>query len=84
MRRYSILVQIDPEAEDCPWWMNVPALPGCFTQGHTIEQAIERAHEAIELHLEGLVESGEPIPAEPVLPLLHVVGLTDIPAPVGA
>jgi predicted RNase H-like HicB family nuclease len=39
-----------------------PALPGLVTQGDTIEEARERAQEAIELYLESLEIEGEPIP----------------------
>jgi predicted RNase H-like HicB family nuclease len=41
-----------------------PALPGLVTEGDTIEEARERAHEAIELYLESLEMDGEPIPAD--------------------
>lgn len=45
----------------------VPDLPGCFSSGKTIEQAIDMAREAIELHLEGLIAEGMPIPlAKPI------------------
>ncbi len=35
--------------------VTVPALPGCFTQGATLGQALERAREAIEVHVAGLI-----------------------------
>ena len=44
----------------------VPALPGCYTQGDTRDEALTMAKEAIELHLESLREHGEPIPADQV------------------
>ena len=34
----------------------VPALPGCHTQGETIEETIENVKEAIELYLETLTD----------------------------
>jgi predicted RNase H-like HicB family nuclease len=71
MLHYSILVQKD--SEESVYFVTVPALPGCFAQGATIEQAIERAREAIALHVEGFVERGEPVPVETVPPLLTVV-----------
>ena len=40
----------------------MPDLPGCFSAGSTIDEAIEMAREAIELHLEGLIEDGERVP----------------------
>lgn len=44
----------------------VPALPGCFTQGDTREEAMEMAKEAIELHLEALRDDGEAAPDDRV------------------
>lgn len=46
------------EDEDGVWVVTVPALPGCFTQGDTREEALANAQEAIALHLEG----SSPIP----------------------
>ncbi len=40
----------------------VPDLPGCFSAGRTMDEAMAMAREAIELHLEGLIEDGRPIP----------------------
>lgn len=71
MLRYSVLLQRDPE--EPVYIVTVPALPGCFTQGATVEQALERAREAIALHVEGYTERGEPVPIEAVPPLLMVV-----------
>jgi len=42
----------------------VPALPGCHTQGETLEEAERNAGEAIGLYLESLAAHGEPIPEE--------------------
>ena len=39
--------------------VTVPDLPGCFSAGRTVEEAIAGAREAIELHLEGLLELGQ-------------------------
>lgn len=47
------------------FWVEVPALPGCFSRGRTVEQSIENAREAIEGYLESLAKLGEPIPQEP-------------------
>lgn len=40
----------------------VPALPGCFSAGDTVEEALVNAQEAILLHIEGLLDAGETIP----------------------
>jgi predicted RNase H-like HicB family nuclease len=53
----------DPDEGD-GFWVSVPALPGCFSQGETYEEAVSGAQEAIECHLEALAKSGQPIPAE--------------------
>jgi len=42
--------------------VTVPDLPGCFSAGGTMEEAIAMAQEAIELHLEGLIEDGQSVP----------------------
>lgn len=41
-------------AEEGGFNVTVPALDGCFTQGKTIENALENAKEAILCYLEGL------------------------------
>jgi antitoxin HicB len=54
--------------------VEVPALPGCFTHGATVEQALERAREAIEVHIAGLEADGEEVPEEQsVRPMLGLV-----------
>ena len=40
------------EGEDGWYVVEVPSLPGCISQGKTIEEALENIKEAIELHLE--------------------------------
>jgi len=57
---YTILVY---KAEEGGYWAEVPALPGCFSQGETIEETMENTKEAIESHLIVLKED-ENIPVE--------------------
>lgn len=40
----------------------VPDLPGCVAAGETREEALELIREAIEFHIEGLRQEGQPIP----------------------
>ncbi len=40
----------------------VPDLPGCISTGRTIQEIEANIREAIEFHLEGMREVGEPIP----------------------
>jgi predicted RNase H-like HicB family nuclease len=39
-----------------------PDLPGCVATGHTHEEAALNMHEAIELHVQGMIEDKLPIP----------------------
>ena len=52
------------EAPEGGYVASVPALPGCHTQGESLEEAQRNVKEAIELYLESLVAHGEPIPEE--------------------
>jgi len=42
------------EAEEGGYWAEVPSLPGCYTQGETIEEITEMLKEAIEGWLEAM------------------------------
>ena len=70
MRTYTIVVE--PE-EGGGYYVTVPALPGCFTRGSTIEECQERAVEAIGVHIAGLRADGEPVPEEIAAPQLLAV-----------
>ncbi|SRR5579883_397358 len=59
--KYPIFIHKDKKSD---FGVIVPDLPGCFSAGNTIEDAIENAHEAIECHLEGLLIDGEQIPSK--------------------
>ncbi len=58
--RYPVIIHKDPESD---YGVTVPDLPGCFSAGGTMDEALQEAIEAIETHLEGLWLDGEPIPA---------------------
>ena len=40
----------------------VPDLPGCVATGKTVQETLSSIREAIEFHIEGLVEDGDPVP----------------------
>lgn len=42
----------------------VPSLPGCVTYGDSIDDAVTKAREAIDLYIESLKEHGEEVPTE--------------------
>jgi predicted RNase H-like HicB family nuclease len=50
------------EAEEGGYWAEVPAIPGCATQGETLEELMKNVHEAVEGCLS--VEVGKPGPAD--------------------
>jgi antitoxin HicB len=60
--RYTVVLQWDPES--AVYGVTVPVLPGCFTVGATVPEALERAREAIEGHVATLIDLGEDVPAE--------------------
>ena len=43
--------------------VTVPDLPGCFSGGDTFDEALDSVIEAIDLHLEGIIEEGGELPA---------------------
>lgn len=62
---YTYTVVVHPaDADEGGFWAEVPALPGCNTQGETYEQTIAHAQQAIEGYLRMLIKLGRPIPAE--------------------
>ena len=61
-RSYTIV--LIPEPEEGGYSVLVPSLPGCVTQGETVQEAIEMAKDAIEGWIAVAKKHGEPIPEE--------------------
>ena len=57
--QYRVLIEPD---EDGVFVAEVPALPGCVSQGNTRTEAIANIKEAIAAYLESLQKHGEPVP----------------------
>lgn len=57
--RYPVVIHKD---RDSDYGVTVPDLPGCFSAGDTLDDALAQAAEGIECHLEGLLLDNEPIP----------------------
>ncbi|MFK3661001.1 type II toxin-antitoxin system HicB family antitoxin [Scandinavium sp. NPDC088450] len=55
-------IAIECGDENHAWGVIVPDLPGCFSAGDTLDEAIINANEAITAHIELLLEAGEEIP----------------------
>ena len=62
MLKYTVILV--PDEEEGGYSVEVPALPGCYTQGESRDEAISMAKEAIELYLESCKAHSEPIPEE--------------------
>jgi predicted RNase H-like HicB family nuclease len=58
MKRYAVVIEKAPGNYSA----YVPDLPGCVATGMTVEEVEREIREAIEFHLEGLRDAGEPIP----------------------
>jgi len=56
--KYAVVI----EKGETSYGAYVPDLPGCIAAGETEEEVKQLIHDAIEFHIEGLKESGEPIP----------------------
>lgn len=58
-KRYEVIVKgkkypviLHPDTEDGGYWIECPSLPGCASQGDTVEEALEMIKDAIKGHLE--------------------------------
>ena len=58
---YTVLIY---RAEEGGFWAEVPTLPGCYSQGETIEETMSNIKEAIEAHLLALRDEKEEMPTE--------------------
>ncbi|MEX0776482.1 MAG: type II toxin-antitoxin system HicB family antitoxin [Phycisphaeraceae bacterium] len=82
MKQYTYTVIIHPCAPDeGGYWVEVPALQGCLTQGQTIEEAIAMAKDAISGYIQSLMKHHEPIPVE-TNPLGTVITTVAVDEPV--
>ena len=74
MLSYSVFYEAAPEGG---YVVYVPALPGCHSQGETLEEAEKNIVEAIEVYLESLAACHEEIPEE----TKSFQGIVSIPLP---
>ena len=67
--RYAVIV----EEGESSFGAHVPDLPGCVAVADTKSEVLKLIQEAIEFHLEGLREDGQPIPpASSSIEYVHV------------
>ena len=57
--KYRVVIEQD---EDGIYVAQVPALPGCISQGQSRDEALNNIKEAIELYIESLEAHNEPVP----------------------
>jgi predicted RNase H-like HicB family nuclease len=62
--RYTVVLEREA---DGGYHVSCPALPGCHTQGDTIDEAMANAREAIGVYLESMIAHNEPPPVEDIL-----------------
>jgi predicted RNase H-like HicB family nuclease len=58
---YTVILH---DAEERGYWVEVPALPGCFSQGETVDETLANARDAISSHIEALREEKLPVPTD--------------------
>ncbi len=56
---YAVVIHKDKASD---YGVTVPDLPGCVSAGATVDEALAMVREAIELHLEGIIEGGGVVP----------------------
>lgn len=57
--KYALAIHKD---KDSCYGVTIPDIPGCFSSGETIDEALDNAKEAAEMHFETLGEDGQDIP----------------------
>jgi len=62
MRFYNFEIVIEKEGEDEGYSAYSPSLPGCFSNGCTIEETKRNMREAIQQHVASLIAHGDPVP----------------------
>jgi predicted RNase H-like HicB family nuclease len=60
MRQLTLPIVIEGDADG--YFVSCHALQGCYSQGDTYEEAVENIKDAIRLHLQDRIASGEEIP----------------------
>jgi predicted RNase H-like HicB family nuclease len=67
--RYPIA--IEPGTETTAFGVVVPDLPGCFSAGDTLDEALAGAEEAAAAWIDAALDAGEAVPAPSSLEALH-------------
>ena len=57
-------VVLTPDYQDGGFVAEVPSLPGCLSQGETVEEALANVRDAMRVWFSGAAEAGLPVPEE--------------------
>ena len=74
MKFYTFEIVVEKEADDQGYSAYSPTLPGCFSNGTTVEEAKRNVRDAIQQHIASLLAHGQPVPQNERL--VHVEELT--------
>lgn len=74
LQHFTVVIEPD---ERGGYYALCPTLPGCYSQGETLEETKRNIREAIQCHLESLLKDGEPLPLERE----EFVGTIQVPIP---
>ena len=61
---HEYTVVLEPCEDEPGFVVTVPALPGCVTQGDTLDEALSNVQDAISLWIRDTVAHGEPVPRD--------------------
>ncbi|MCH8267563.1 MAG: type II toxin-antitoxin system HicB family antitoxin [Acidobacteria bacterium] len=59
--QYTVILEME---SDGGYVANIPALPGCVSQGDTREEVTANILEAAEVYIEDCIQAGDPVPTE--------------------
>lgn len=76
--RYTII--LTPDEDDGGYTAECPAIPGCISEGDTVEEALANIREALEGCLESMAAHGEELPADESV----IVASVDVDLPAAA
>jgi predicted RNase H-like HicB family nuclease len=77
MPKQTHTFQVIVEQDESGWYVaECPAFKACYTQGKTYEEALENIKDVIEMCLEELKESGQPVPQQPEIISVRRVEVT--------
>ena len=73
--RYTATFEAQP---DGGYHASCPSLPGCHSEGDTLEESVANIREAIAVYLESLQVHGEPLPVETLCSIANAAAMPSI------